>query len=80
MMSFSVLYLQIFTIPAIGAGSLQTSYGKEVPMYSPLAQGATLRRKRLLYFTGNPTYGIPKNVCNREFYSICIVCVKKSTI
>ena len=29
------LNLQIFTVPAIGAGLLQTSYGKEVPMYSP---------------------------------------------
>ena len=37
-----ISYLQIFTVPAIGAVSLQTTYGKEVPMYSPLTQGATL--------------------------------------
>ena len=37
-----ISYLQIFTVPAISAVSLQTSYGKEVPMYSPLTRGATL--------------------------------------
>ena len=37
-----ISYLQIFTVLAIGAVPLQTSYGKEVPMYSPLARGATL--------------------------------------
>lgn len=36
MINFSIFCIcKFLTVPAKGAGSLQTSYGKEVPMYSP---------------------------------------------
>ena len=41
-------------VAAMGAGPLQTSYGKEVPVYSPLAQGATLHVIETVVFHREP--------------------------
>ena len=45
---------QISTVPAIGAGSLKTSYGKEVPMYSP-SSGSYPSPMKAVVFRGLPT-------------------------
>ena len=70
-------YLQILTVPVMGAGPLQTSYGKEVPVYSPLAQGATLHLMEAIVFHREPDLWSSAKCLQRRFYNILIIFANK---
>ena len=72
-----ISYLQIFTVPAMGAGPLQTSYGKEVPVYSPLAQGATLHVMEAVAFHREPDLRGSVKCLQRRVYNILVTFANK---
>ena len=61
----------------MGAGPLQTSYGKEVPAYSPLAQGATLHLMEAIVFHREPDLWSSEKCLQRRFYNILIIFANK---
>ena len=54
----------------MGAGPLQTSYGKEVPVYPPLAQGATLHLMEAVVFHREPDLRSSVKCLQQRFYNV----------